>query len=159
MGIVALGVFLLLGLPFITSDYFAKLINATDAVSSASVILDAPSGNYVVLINSSMHEDEDNLEFWKAFFGGSDEGFCFEDISCIVAKGDTGGIEMAESYRSRLPENQMSLKETDSTLFLSCVENERYDIAVVSREFADSYGMASGYGENTIIIEVKGASE
>lgn len=156
--IVAAAIFVLLGIPFLTSDYFKALVSGSDAVSSASVIMDAPSGNYLVFINSELHTDEEALEEWKNFFNGEDE-IIFEDISCSVATGDSGGQTMAESYQSRLPENQMKIKSDASVMMLSRLESGEYDVVVMSGEFADSYGVDESSGKNAVVLEVKGASD
>ena len=159
IGIVAAGVLILLGLPFFTSDYFAAQVSGVDVTSSATVILDAPSGDYVVLINQAMHPDREKLEDWTDFFSGEEVSYIFEDISCSVADGDSAGLEMARSYQSRLPENQMKLSSAASTLLLSRIGADQFDIVVMSKEFADSYGVTEDLTDNAIMIRTKGASE
>ena len=44
----------------------------TDAVSSASVIVDKPSGAYLVFINLERHTDAEALEIWRDFFAGKE---------------------------------------------------------------------------------------
>lgn len=137
--VVPLG--LLLGVPMALGGGFGRLMGGTDAVSGATVALDAPSGEYVVLINTSLHTDKAALECWEAFFEtGDTEGIynVFEDISCTVAQGDAGGLDMAKSFMSRLPENQMKVRTEDVTLMLSKAEHGRFDVIVMSKEMADS---------------------
>lgn len=159
-GIVLAALFVLLGLPFFTSDYFAALISGVDTVSGASVIMDAPSGNYIVLINRKLHTDDEALQAWQNFFNGEDE-IIFEDISCSVAAGDAGGLTMAQSFQSRLPENQMKLYTEASVMMLSRLQNDQYDVAIMSKEFAESYEVETifGFSENTITLYVEGASD
>jgi hypothetical protein len=102
--LVLMGVMLLLGLPFLTTDYAQSLIAGTvDAISSASVFIDQPSGNYIVLINRTMHINQENLDTWVRFFSGEEISYLFEDISCSVISGDSGALTMAQSFQSRLP--------------------------------------------------------
>jgi hypothetical protein len=161
-GIVLAGVFLLLGIPFFTTDYFKNLIHGdTDAVSSASVIIDQPSGEYLVLINRKLHTDEENLNTWIRFFGGEEISYLFEDISCSVASADTGALTMAQSFQSRLPEKQMRIQTEDASLLLSRADRGKYDIIILSKEFADSYDAATAEGEETARINIisEGESE
>ena len=155
--LVALGVFVLLGLPFMNTDYFSGLVSGADAVSSASAILDSPSGEYIVWINAALHTDEEKLDQWIHFFKGEEISYIFEDLACSVADGDPSGLEMAQSYQSRLPENQMILDSENSIFLLSAAENDQFDIVVMSKEFADSYGASPS--ENTIVIEVGGDAQ
>ena len=45
-----------IGIPVLCSGYGRSVVSGTDAVSSASVVIDAPSGAFTVLLN------EDRLE-------------------------------------------------------------------------------------------------
>jgi hypothetical protein len=160
--IVLAGVFLLLGIPFFTTDYFKNLINGdTDAVTSASVIIDQPSGEYIVLINREMHRDEENLNTWMQFFGGEEISYLFEDISCSVIAADTGALTMAQSFQSRLPEKQMTIRTEDATLLMSRADRGKYDIIIISKEFAKSYDATTAEGKNTALINIisEGESE
>ncbi|MBR1472033.1 MAG: hypothetical protein IJ600_10385 [Lachnospiraceae bacterium] len=111
-----------------------------DAVSSATTILAQPSGAYIVLINEGRHTDAGKLQTWKQFFSGEEIDFIFEDISCIVAGTDAAGWEIAESFQSRLPENQMKLRTEDATLLLSKIYYGEFDVALFSREAYEGYG-------------------
>ncbi|MBR1691735.1 MAG: hypothetical protein IJ711_03050 [Lachnospiraceae bacterium] len=145
--IVITSLFLILGVPFLRSDYFAAQIGGSDAdaVSSASLILEQPSGAYVVLINRQRHTDTEKLETWIDFFEGREVSYIFEDISCIVAKGDVQGLEMARSFQSRLPEHQMTVRQEDGILLLSKAEAGKYDIIIMSKEAADAYDARTLY--------------
>lgn len=152
--IVGAALFLMLGLPFFTSDYFAALMvgDGVDAVTSASVIIDQPSGNYVVLINLDRHQDGEKLAVWKDFFAGKEVSYIFEDIVCTVAKSDGNGLEMAESYQSRLPENQMKIRLEDGILMVSRAEYGKFDILIMSEEIADSYSASTLYDDENIAV-------
>lgn len=138
--IVCVCLVVILGMPFL---YLYKRAggNDTDAVSSASVIIDQPSGEYVVLINKNRRKDDDTLRTWISFFSGDEISFVFEDIICHVAESDTSGYTMAASFQSRLPENQMKVVSEDGTLMMSKAENGNYDIIVMSKEAADIYNI------------------
>jgi hypothetical protein len=154
MGIVIAGIFFLLGVPFFTTDYFNNMINGeADAVTSASVIIAQPSGEYLVFINRTFHTDEENLNTWIDFFGGKEISYLFEDISCSVISSDAGALEMARSFQSRLPEKQMSIQTEDATLLASRIDVGKYDIVILSKEFADSYGVGESDGD-AIVIEI-----
>jgi hypothetical protein len=160
MGIVLAGVVLLLGIPFLKTDYFKKWSNEdVDAVTSASVVIEQPSGEYVVLINRDMHTDEDNLNTWISFFSGEEISYLFEDISCSVIEGDAGALTMARSFQSRLPEKQMSVQTEDATLLMSRADNGKYDIIIISREYAESYGAVTAEGTNTTHININSEGE
>ncbi len=145
---VTAGLFLLIGLPLIVSGKWHELVHAgellsgkADAVSSATAVIEQPSGEYVILINRDIHSDPAALEAWKAFFAeGDTDGIVdlFEDISCTVSSSDPAGLEAARSFMSRLPENQMKLRTEDVTLMLSKAEHGRFDVIVMSKEAAES---------------------
>lgn len=139
--IVTGAVFLMVGVPFMMTDYYKGLFssNEADAVSSPSVIIDKPSGNYIVLINTRLHKDENKLNEWIKFFSGEETDIIFEDIACTVAEGDALGLEMAKSFQSKLPENQMKIKKEEAILVVSRAEEGKFDILLMSKEFASSY--------------------
>jgi len=56
-----------------------------------------------------------------------------------VAEGDAKGLEMAQSFQSKLPENQMKIKEEEAVLVVSRAEEGKFDILLMSKDFADSY--------------------
>ena len=139
--LVAGAVFLTVGVPFMMTDYYKGLFssNEVDAVSSPSVIIDKPSGNYIVLINTRLHKDKSKLDQWISFFSGEETDIIFEDIACTVAEGDAKGLEMAQSFQSKLPENQMKIKEEEAVLVVSRAEEGKFDILLMSKDFAGSY--------------------
>ncbi len=152
--IVAAAVLLLVGFPVIASGYPARFFSGVDAVASATVMIDQPSGGYVVLINRNRHPDEDNLAVWEDYFSGKEIGFLFEDIHCMVGDSDPAGLELARSFQSRLPENQMALRTEDLTLMLSKAHSGGFDVILMSEEAFDAWnaGILIDY-ENTLVIE------
>ena len=127
-----------------------------DAVSGASVILDAPSGNYVVLLNRDAHAKLDTADAWASFFQG-ESLVIMDDVSCLVGEGDAGGFQMADSYRSRLPENQMTLRAESAAMMLSRAELGRFDVIVMSKEFAEAFRADTAYAAPGVqVIEVGG---
>jgi hypothetical protein len=165
MGIVLAGVVILLGIPFFRTDYCKNLLQGDpDAVASASVIIAQPSGEYLVFLNRALHTDEENQTTWIAFFGGEEISYLFEDISCSVIAADAGALEMARSFQSRLPEKQMSIQTEDATLLASRMDNGKYDIVILSKEFADSYEILTPYDEaashgDAIVITISSEGE
>lgn len=138
--------FLIIGIPFMNTSYFKQLITEnTDAQTSASVITDKPSGNYKVIINLDKHTDKETLSQWHDFFEGEDVSFIFEDIVCTVADGDSTAMELAENFRSRLPENQMIIKTEDPVLMLSKAEYGLFDVVIISEEFANIFNAETVY--------------
>lgn len=132
--------FLILGIPFLQTDYGKSLLTHNpDSVSSASVIVDQPSGQYLVFINLEKHTDSEALEIWRNFFSGREIDLIFEDILCSVASDDLNARTLAENYQSRLPEHQCEIKTEDTVLLLSKAEHLKFDILVMSQEFADVY--------------------
>ena len=120
---------------------------AADAVSAATVIIEQPSGAYVVLINTDRHPDRENLDTWISFFKGEEIGFLFEDISLLVPGVDRAGLELAKSFQSRLPENQMKVRSEDVTLLLSKAAYGEFDMILVSKEVYDAYGAQAVAGK------------
>jgi archaellin len=157
--VVLAGVALLLGVPFLTTDYAKSMGNGTvDTVSSASVIIDQPSGDYIVLINQAEHTNQDNLNTWVQVFSGQEISYLFEDISCSVASGDSGALTMARSFQSRLPEKQMWVQTENATLLMSRADCGKYDIIILSREFAERYDLTTIDNTSATRIEITGGS-
>ncbi len=131
---------MILGLPFLRTDYFKSMIQTdVDGVASASVILDAPSGKYYICMNRSIHEGSPNEEAWKTYFETGEITYIFEDISCSVSSVDAGGMEMARSIQSVLPENQMKLYTENHALLLSRMDHGLYDVIIFSQEYAEEF--------------------
>lgn len=142
IAVTAAALGLMLAVPFFGSDYYSRLRSGADAVSAATQALDKPSGEYVVFINRALHTDSVNLAAWEGFFAeGKDDGLynVFEDLTCTVADSDPAGFEMAKSFQSMLPENQMKLKAENVMLMLSKAEHGRFDVIVMSKETADTF--------------------
>ena len=144
------------------SGYFSRLIRGSlDAVSGASVVLDEPSGEFVILINKNIHTDREALSDWVRFFSDEAEDdelvIIFEDISCSVAQTDAAGVEMAESLRSQLPENQMKIEKEDATLIMSRADSGLFDMILLSKEYADVYHAETAYKDTVQVIEIKGS--
>ena len=150
---VAAGLFILVGIPVLASGYPERILSGVDTLSSATVVIEQPSGEYVVLINTDRHTNKENLATWETFFKGEEIGFLFEDISCVVADSDAEGLELARSFQSRLPENQMTLRKEDAVLMLSKVKHGLFDVALLSKEVYDLYGPAE---DNGSILFVEG---
>ena len=153
--IVVLALVLLAGVPIARNfDLFAKG-DGSDAVTQATVELpDQPSGDFIVLLNTSIHQD--TIDDWTAFFTGEDMPVIFEDIKCLTAKGDVTGQQMAERFQLQLPENQMELRSEDATLLASKSEAGYIDAAVFSSEMADAISLDVGDGSGVAVIRVKG---
>lgn len=153
---VTAGLALILLVPFLFTDTFKSLAagGGVDAVTSASVIIDQPAGEYLVFVNKELHPDKEKLAEWIRFFNGEEISYIFEDISCSVAQSDPGAVELGESFRSRLPENQMLLKTEDPILLVSREENDKFDILIMSAEFADAYGVIRQTDDSVEVIRV-----
>lgn len=152
----AAAVFLCILLPgYFLTDVPARLAGTADAVSSASLeIPDRPSGSYVVLIRSDLHPQ--TLEEWTNFFTEKPVDVIMEDIHCFVDQADAAGREMADRYRLRLAENQMTVTEENGTLLVSKAENGLFDVIVLSREMADLQGYEKAMSRDditTLLIE------
>ena len=149
---VTAAVGLMLLLPLVSSDGFRRFISGdTDAVTSASVEVDAPSGRFLVLINRDKHTGE-SLALWRDFFSGREVSYILEDITCTAAATDASGLEMARSFQSRLPENQMRLKTEDAALMLSKADWGKFDIIIMSAETAERYGAKSVYEDKNVEV-------
>lgn len=137
------GLLIIIGIPMLmfTNVIFGDS-NKTDVVSSATtVISDDISGEYIVLINESLHKKADSTADWKKFFSG-ESPVIFDDINCLVADSDIKGIEFAQVCRSRLPENQMKLNYINGLLLVSKAEYEKIDTVIMSKEFAENFNAA-----------------
>lgn len=153
--IIGIASFFILGFPLLRSGVFGGGNGGTDAVSSASVVIDEPSGKYYIFINRDRHTP-DKLKDWTLFFSGKEVSYIFEDISCMVAESDAGGLTMAQSFMSRLPQNQMTIRKEDVTLMLSKAEYGHYDIIIMSKEMCDLYkgtSLAEKTDSEMIIVE------
>ena len=125
--LISILLFSIIGVPIIVYSLNNK--NDDMVKASASIKLpDVPSGEFIILINESMHED--TLDKWEAFFRNDEDNIVviFEDIKCIYATGDD------QAY---LPENQMEISNINPILLVSKVENRYLDIAIFSKEMAD----------------------
>ena len=151
----ALLLILLIGVPVLSNfDLFGSDKEA-DAVSSASIELpDQPSGDYMVLINRSLHED--SIEEWKEFFGDGEMVVIFDDVKCLVATADAGGAQLADRFRLELPENQMEVNSINPVLLASKAEEGYIDIAVFSKEMAESLSLDPESCPDIEVIEIKG---
>ena len=153
------GISLLIAVPFALAGGFTVFSGGADAVSSASVIIDKPSGSYTVLINRDRHRSESDLAAWHEFFSGGEFTIIFDDIECVTLKGDSGALTLAQSFMSRLPENQMKVTAGDPVLTLSKAENGRFDMMIVSAEAAGRYDITGIYdGKNVDYIAVEDES-
>lgn len=137
---ILLGLFVCLGIPTLRyADIPGLLKGSGDAVSSASMVIsDAPSGEYLVLVNEKYHPL--SMEEWEKFFSEQPVGVILEDIRCFVPAGDTNGIELAKRYQARLAENQMRFRAMDGLLLVSRAEHGLFDVIVLSKEAAEAYG-------------------
>ena len=141
-------------LPIVTHVDVFGAAQSTDATSGASMVLpDQPSGEFLVLIRTEGHEDA--LEDWESFFRDEDEfAVIFEDISCLVAEGDTTGQQLAERFMAQLPENQMSLRHDEGALVASKAEAGFIDVVIMSAEMADDLALKRDIpGVRTLIIK------
>ncbi len=128
---------------------------SADVVSGASVKLpEKPSGEYIVLLNRSLHED--SLDDWTAFFRDGELNVFFDDISCIAAESDINALKMADRLCAQLPENQMRLRTENSLLLASKAENGCIDAAIFSKEMADDLKLNPGANEQIICITISG---
>lgn len=141
------------------TDLPARLAGGADAVSSASMeIPDQPSGSYLVLIRSDLHED--TLAEWTDFFTERPVGVIMEDLHCFVDQADARGQEMADRYRLRLAENQMTVTRENGTLLVSKAENGLFDVIVLSKEMADLQDYKKAMSrEDVTALMIEGAAE
>ena len=156
--VVVVGIlFLFLGIPLLLSDgFFAKMRGEeVDVTSSATSVIEQPSGAYTVLINKEKRRDEKTLSDWCDFFEGKEIPVIFEDINCSVLSNDPAGLEMARSFQSRLPENQMTLSSEDGVLILSKAEFGRFDVILISEEMASSMHVENLYSDSKVQV-IKG---
>lgn len=127
-----------------------------DAVSSAtaqSVSAEDMKGSYVVLINKSLHDRAGTTADWIQFFSFADDTpLIMEDIVCQIADTDAQGMETAEKYRARLPENQMKLHTEAGALLLSKAELGKFDVLILSEAAARTYGAHTMYDRDDVAV-------
>ena len=162
IAVCLLALFVVLGIPTIRYiDFSAAFSGDADAVTQATAELpEVPSGDFIVLINEEKHTDDETLGQWKTFFEGGDAGVILQDIDCRVARQDAAGIQLADRFRQRLPENQMILREQDGTMLASMVEENAFDIAIFSRELGDAYHIETVKDDDRVTwIEIRDTGE
>lgn len=159
LGISALIIVLLLIFPPLKTGYLQAFVTgrSIDTIASATKTLAQPTGKYVIYINKDLH-DEESIKTWTTFFTDYENfSFSMENIACAVARGDTGAQNMAASFQSQLPENQMQLTVENPTVLLSRMLYGKYDMVLLSQEFIDSYGRVDG--DNCAILHVTGTTK
>ena len=135
------------------TDLPARLSGQADAVSGASMeIPDQPSGSYLVLIRTDLHAQ--TIDDWTRFFTEQPVDVIMEDIHCFVDQSDAAGQEVADRYRLRLAENQMTVTSENGTLLVSKAENGIFDVIVLSKEMADlqDYSKAVSRADVTTLL-------
>ena len=158
--VCVVALFVLLGLPAMYYGGHGGFSGAgTDATTGASAELpDRPSGDFVVLMDRAKHPD--TLEAWTDFFSDRPTEVIMEDLSCLTLRGDPSGTRLAERYRARLAENQMTIRREDPTLVASRADRGLFDVIVLSKEMADAYQFESTLDDSRVaVISVKGAPE
>ena len=149
--------FLLVGLPGLYI-LVQRAENRPDTVSSASVkIPDKPSGEYVLLLNRSLHKE--SFDDWVAFFSDGELNVIFDDVNCLASESDTDALKMADRLIARLPENQMKLRTENPVLLVSKVENGCIDTAIFSKEMADEMKLRTDSDDNIACIIIKGGED
>ena len=138
-----------------TNTYWRALLSGTvDAITSPSVILERPGGTYFVFINEEFHDDSETLDVWISFFNGEEVSYIFEDISCSVAGNDTGAIKTAESFQSRLPQNQMGIMTENSQILASRLDERLFDIVIMSEEFVETADIDMNKNSGIVILNI-----
>ncbi len=136
--VLLFGIFL--GIPFlIYKDAIISHINNVDALTSATQIVEAPSGKYVIMINTKATGDE--TDEWLSFLAGEEVGLMWTDLRCLVAETDISAVDMAVSLASRLPANQFVVDSEQAIMAASKAVEGVFEVAVFSEEFADKYNL------------------
>ena len=126
-----------------------------DAVTKATgeiVYADDIDGSFTVLINKEMHKDAEALAEWITFFSGGEVGVIFEDVTCYVASNDPSGLEVAESFQSRLPENQLGIKTVPSGMLVDKAAHGVFDVIVLSDPIAKAIGADTLFNKENIEV-------
>ncbi|MBQ9647083.1 MAG: hypothetical protein IJV43_01815 [Oscillospiraceae bacterium] len=155
---VLLALFVMLGVPTLAYVDFSAVFGGVDAVSRASLELpEQPSGNFVILLNRDKHPG--TAEAWETFFSGGETDVIMDDVACLAAQGDAGGVQLAERFQARLAENQMTVKQVNPTLLASRADAGVYDVAIVSAEMAEALTLSTAYERaETSVIAVQGGA-
>lgn len=154
---ISAGLFIFLGIPLLRYVDLAALSSGRmDAVSSATAVPDdAPSGEFLILLNRDRHPD--SIDEWTDFFEERPVGVIMEDLSCFTPAEDRTGQELAKRYRQRLAENQMKTAEEEGLLLVSKAEQGLFDVIILSKEMADHYDYSrAAASARTEVIRVRG---
>ncbi|MCR4645593.1 MAG: hypothetical protein K5695_09330 [Oscillospiraceae bacterium] len=135
-----------LGIPVLLTGH-----DRTDAVSGATALIDAPSGAFVVLLNTDTVQES---AFYEAFFTGQEVCYCFEDITCAVTANDPAALQMAQSFQSRLSEHQMTIRQEEQTLLLSKADHGRFQVVILSKELAETAHADSAVQGDVIALNI-----
>ena len=159
IGIVLIGLVLCIVLPGLFYVDVGAWLSGVDAVSGASMFLpDQPSGEFIVILNAHRHPT--SIDEWTAFFREEEVGVIMEDISCLAARSDPTGVQLAQRYMARLAENQMTLTEENSLLVVSRAEEGLYDVVVLSAEMAQALDLSAVYARpEAVVITVSGVDQ
>lgn len=141
------------------TGYLRLPSSSPDAISSAtaqSVSAGDMNGKYVVLLNRSLHDKKGTTADWQKFFSFDENvPLIMEDIVCKVAETDSEGIEAAQKYQARLPENQMKITREAGVMLLSKAELGRFDVIILSRAAAQAYSAQTLYDmDNVLLIDM-----
>lgn len=138
-----------------SGGYIKWNADSPDAVSSAtaqSVSAEDMSEKYVVFINRKLHDKAGTTADWEKFFSFSDEvPLIMEDITCKVAQLDSEGLDAAQKYQARLPENQMKIEQEAGVMLLSKAELMRFDVLILSEAAAKAYSAETLYSKENIL--------
>lgn len=143
--IVLAGVFLLLGLPFMCTEFFRDSVlgSGRDAISSASLYVEPKSGDYILFVNRRFHSSDEGLDSIL------DEG---KGSRIEVSFGDVGAHALVEEKGGRVA-------VSDPILMLSRMNHGRFDSVLMSREF---YSLTDGFlfpDEDTSRIDIVGGGK
>lgn len=135
--------------------YINRNGDSPDTLSSAtarSVSAEDMSGKYMVFINRELHDKAGTTGAWEKFFSFSaDVPLIMEDITCRVAQLDSEGLDAAQKYQARLPENQMKIEQEAGVMLLSKAELGRFDVIIMSESAAKSYSAQTLYEKENIL--------
>lgn len=131
---------------------FGTEVDAVTKATGEIVYADDIDGSFTVLINKDMHKDAEALSEWKTFFSGGEVGVIFEDVTCYVASDDPSGLDAAESFQSRLPDNQLVIKTVPSGMLVDKAAHGVFDVIVLSDPIVDTIGADKLFDNDTIEV-------
>ena len=71
-----------------------------------------------------------------------------------MAQGDETALELANSYASKLPENQMTVVTENGVFLMSKADEGLFDVIIMSLEYAEINDVSTAYSDSVTVLNV-----